>query len=66
MNEFEHLPVEGVDVGIGWEQSSRKRGGLVGRAGGRGGLGGCPGIACNKFYSLLKRALVLPSHVGCD
>lgn len=42
--------------------------------GGWGGLGGCcPGIACNKFYSLfkggrwvLKRALVLSSQVGCD
>lgn len=48
MNEFGHLPVEGVGVGIGSERGSRKRGQ-------RGVFGGCrPGIACNKFNSVLK------------
>lgn len=46
MNEFEHLPVEGVGAG-------RAAGSRECRADGGFG-GGCPGIACNKFYSVLK------------
>lgn len=40
MNEFEHLPAEGV--GVGANVDKEEEGGEVER-------GGCPGIACNKF-----------------